>query len=371
MQTAIIHPRAAAAILGTIPKPGCNRDDYSFARFQFCDDGYTLSAIGVDRIGDSSRWKYNHETATVTTGDGASGCPVILLPRQVVADIAHSKAPAEILVDDDFIIINHAKIPRVASFALPVSSLVETGGVDTTLAVWQTVKDSIATATDQESSRYALGAVLIEPRNADEFFAIGSDGRRLHKLDAPAVDGSARGAQCLISAPALERFVASASKLFAPKKIAGRSLVHCEWSEDRVLWSIPGDYYTLTLSTSQNRGRFPRWRDVFPNRPDAQRFTIDAVASLTNQVKAAAKCTSLMTRGVYFKNGSIMAHGNGEYSAPCAANFGDMVTCLDPQFLLDILASCENGATVEYTDKRSAVLFRSERFSAITMPCDL
>lgn len=369
METAVIHPRAAAAILATIPKPGCGRNEFSFARLQFCDDGYTLSAFGVDRIENTSQWKHNHETATVSTGDGATGCPVIQLPRRVVADIAHSKSPVEILVDKDFLIINHVKIPQEASFIPTDPPLVETGGMSTTLAVWQTVKDSVAVATDQEPCKYALGAVLIEPRNVDEFFAIGTDGRRLHKFDGPAVDSSVRGAQCLISALALKRFVAAASKLLAPNKIAGRSLVHCEWSEDRVVWSIPGDYYTLTVATSQNRGRFPRWKDVFPDRPEAQRFVIDDVASLTNQVKTAARCTSLMTRGVYFKNGLVMAHGNGEYSAPCVTNFGDMVTGLDPQFLLDILASCGNGATVEYTDKQSAVLFRSERFSAICMPC--
>ena len=40
-------------------------------------------------------------------------------------------------------------------------------------------------ATDNESSRYALGGVLLE-MTADQITAVGTDGRRLARMEAPA-----------------------------------------------------------------------------------------------------------------------------------------------------------------------------------------
>ena len=49
-------------------------------------------------------------------------------------------------------------------------------------------------ATDNESSRYALGGVLLE-MTADQITAVGTDGRRLAMMEAPAksVGGHATG----------------------------------------------------------------------------------------------------------------------------------------------------------------------------------
>ena len=115
-----------------------------------------------------------------------------------------------------------------------------------------------AFATDNESSRYALGGVLLEMSD-NHIIAVGTDGRRMAKMEGPA---TAHAGHQTTDQPAIvptraltliERAIGDVGEV----KIASRGndlLVH----NDR-----------LTLYTRLVEGRFPRWRDVLPKRPDA------------------------------------------------------------------------------------------------------
>ena len=65
------------------------------------------------------------------------------------------------------------------------------------------IAKAVAPATDDESSRYALGGILLEDESG-RVVAVGTDGRRLHAIDAPSV--------CEIDGPIS---VVAAPRLFA------------------------------------------------------------------------------------------------------------------------------------------------------------
>src|SRR5437762_809099 len=117
-------------------------------------------------------------------------------------------------------------------------------------------------ATDMESSRYALGGVLFE-LEANKITAVGTDGRRLAKMEGPAesIGGHKTGdTMTIVRTPSLRSI--------------GRSLVdadneiHLAARGNDVLLRTP----RCTFYSRLVEGRFPQWRAVFPPRRDAPRL---------------------------------------------------------------------------------------------------
>ena len=126
-------------------------------------------------------------------------------------------------------------------------------------------------ATDNESSRYALGGVLIE-LTADKITAVGTDGRRLAMMEAPAqsVGGHATGDNMTI---------VPARSMHLIEKILTEpdAEIHIAARANEMLVKSP----RATLYSRLVEGRFPKWRDVFPKRPDAvQDRTVGRPAAL-------------------------------------------------------------------------------------------
>jgi len=199
-----------------------------------------------------------------------------------------------------------------------------------------------AFATDTESSRYALGGVLFE-MGENQIIAVGTDGRRLARMQGPAqaVGGhDTVETQTIVPTRALQ--------------LIERSL----GDEGDVLLSSNGNTIMiktdkLILQSNLVQGRFPRWRDVFPNRPHAIKIPMQ-VGPLLDSVRQAAIVTSEESRGVNFHfgggqlklNASTAQVGESEVAQVIAYDGPEIDISLDPRFVIDFLKVLHTEATM-------------------------
>jgi DNA polymerase-3 subunit beta len=220
-------------------------------------------------------------------------------------------------------------------------------------------------ATDNESSRYALGAVLVEVKG-DTVTLVATDGRRLSSFACEhdlAVDDS----QTLVPARAMGIISRIAGN-------AGDAAVQLEGTPSEIVATIGGTTVTARLV----EGRFPKWRDVVPER-DAKATTVDR-AALMAATRAAAIVTSESSKGVdyTFANTGIWLHGQsaecGESSVTCdVVEAGDSCSVkLDPTFVVEwlngISGDAEPEVEVEAVDEQSAVVLRCGDHTGVIMP---
>lgn len=220
-------------------------------------------------------------------------------------------------------------------------------------------------ATDNESSRYALGGVLVECKG-DAVTFVATDGRRLSAFAAEhdlAVDDS----QTLVPA----RAMAIASRVAGG---AGDAAVQIESSSNEIVCTIGGTTITARLV----EGRFPDWRKVVPKR-EVESTTVDR-AALMAATRAAAIVTSEQSKGVQytFSKDGIWLHGQsaecGESSVTCdIVSSGTACTVkMDPSFVTDwlngISGDAEPEVEVEAVDGDSAVVLRCGDHTGVIMP---
>lgn len=225
-------------------------------------------------------------------------------------------------------------------------------------------------ATDNESSRYALGGVLLE-LSATSVIAVGTDGRRLAKMEGPCQlhEGSAADpatAQPIIPARAMQLVERCLSGPDTPVQIAVRG--------SEILVRTGG----TTISARLVEGRFPRWRDVFPERPDAARVQLVA-GPLLAAVRQAAIVTSEQSKGVDFSfepgqlvlSGRSAESGESRVELPIDHAGATVRIKLDPRFMSDFLRVLDPASTVtvELTDAQSAcVCSTDDGYGYVIMP---
>ncbi|NBX28865.1 DNA polymerase III subunit beta [bacterium] len=221
-------------------------------------------------------------------------------------------------------------------------------------------------ATDNESSRYALGGVLVE-LSPQGVIAVGTDGRRLAKMGGPATGAAgAADAQPIVPARAMQLIERCLAAADLPVRIAARA--------SEVMVKSGG----TTISARLVDGRFPRWRDVFPERPDAIRVPLVAGPFLA-AVRQAAIVTSEQSKGVdfAFEPGQLVLSGRSAESGESRVELpidhaGATVRIkLDPRFMSDFLRVLDGGAavTVELTDAQSACVCRTDDgYAYVIMP---
>jgi DNA polymerase-3 subunit beta len=210
-------------------------------------------------------------------------------------------------------------------------------------------------SADAESSRYALGAVLIEVEGEVVTF-VATDGRRLSSVRCEhdlAVDNSTT----LVPARVMQIIARLADQ-------AGDDSVQIEATGKEVVATVG----TATVTALLMEGRFPRWRDVLPER-DVASTTVDR-SSLLAATRAAAICSSEESRGVEyaFSADGIWLHGQsaekGESSVTCdIVEAGDKAGVkLDPAFVVEWLGGIagdeEPTVSIEVVDAESAVVLR-------------
>jgi DNA polymerase-3 subunit beta len=225
---------------------------------------------------------------------------------------------------------------------------------------------SVIYATDNESSRYALGAVLCEVKG-DTVTFVATDGRRLSRVEIEhdlAVDDS----QTLIS----KRAIATMARL--AEAAGDEATVQLQASPTCIVAEIGGTTVTARLV----EGRFPRWRDVFPDR-DVKATVVDR-GELMAATRAAAIVTTEQSKGVdyTFSPDGMFLHGisseSGESSVTCPlVEFGTGLTIkLDPHFVVDWLnglpADAEPSVEIEAVDHASACVLRCGDCHGVIMP---
>jgi len=224
--------------------------------------------------------------------------------------------------------------------------------------------NSVRFATDNKSSRFALGAVLVEFKDGTLTF-VGTDGRR---LCAASADIDQDTDECEILAP--RRVVDVLVRL-----CKGGEAIQLERTGSDVVATIDG----VVVQAKLVEGRFPRWRDVEP-KTDATPSLVVAGA-LLHAFRQAAICTSEESKGVTLTitDEGLWLHGQssayGESSATCGlVEAGKSCTVkLDPRFVREWLecGSIDPAETVclTATDGDSAVvLSASETIRTVIMP---
>jgi len=220
-------------------------------------------------------------------------------------------------------------------------------------------------ATDDDSSRFALGAVLIEVTGETVSF-VATDGRRLSLVECEhdlAVDDS----QTLVPS----RVMAILSRLALADSDGS---IQLEATGKEIVATVG----TATVTARLIEGRFPRWRDVVPEM-DVEPTTVLA-EQLLAAVKAAAIVTTEQSRGISFafSDKGLWLHGQsseaGESSVTCdLVEAGTACTVkLDPryvrQWLEGLPSDGEPTVSVQARDAQSAVILRTDCHTGVVMP---
>jgi DNA polymerase III subunit beta len=223
-------------------------------------------------------------------------------------------------------------------------------------------------ATDNESSRYALGGVLLE-LTEDKLTAVATDGRRLARQEGPArsVGGHLSGERStIIPTRAMQLLDRALADNDGDLQLTAR--------DNDVLVRSGG----TTLYTRLVEGRYPKWRDVFPRRENTIRVEM-TIGPFYAAVRQAAIVTSEDRRGVDFTFGQgkvvLAAHG-AEYGEshielPIAYDGADVGITLDPRYLSDFLRvlDAEKTLTLELRDAESAaVCATDDGYAYVIMP---
>jgi DNA polymerase III subunit beta len=223
-------------------------------------------------------------------------------------------------------------------------------------------------ATDNESSRYALGGVLIE-LSASGITAVATDGRRLARQEGPAksVGGHVSGDNMTIiptkTMQLLERALADNE---GDIQLAAR--------ENDVLVRSGG----ATVYSRLVEGRFPKWRDVFPRREGMLKIDL-TVGPFFSSVRQAMIVTSEERRGVDFSfgGGKIVLAGHGaelgesHIELPIAYDGAEVGITLDPRFLSEFLnvLDLEQTFAMELRNAESAAVCSTEDgYAYVVMP---
>ncbi len=259
----------------------------------------------------------------------------------------------------------HAAAVGSAFLRLPVDQL-------------QRMVASVIDATDNESSRYALGGVLIEQQKGDVAF-VATDGRRLHVAYAD-IDQAVDDASAVVPAHAMLTLARLA-------KVAADEAVQLTLAGNEVIADMDG----VTVWARLLEGRFPRWQDVIPKdvRPEFGTGTDKvfrappAHAEVTaGELLAAVRQASIVvnetSRGVQFTfvpNGLELTARSADYgestvTAELSVAGIKATVRLDPSFVAGWLRGVDPGATIEVfaTNAESAVVMRHDDCLAVVMP---
>ena len=223
-------------------------------------------------------------------------------------------------------------------------------------------------ATDNESSRYALGGVLLEMA-ADKITGVGTDGRRLAKMEVPSqsVGGHQSGdSMTIVPSKAMQLLERALTDADAEVQVAARA--------NEILVRSP----RATIYSRLVEGRFPKWRDVFPQRTGTLKIDL-TVGPFYSAVRQAAIVTSEESRGVDFNfeggmlvlSGRAAEVGQSRVELPIAYDGPSVSISLDPRYVNDFLRVLdpEKVVSIEIKDAESAaVCTTDDGYGYVIMP---
>jgi DNA polymerase-3 subunit beta len=225
-----------------------------------------------------------------------------------------------------------------------------------------------AFATEAESSRYALGGVLLEVQG-ETIVGVGTDGRRMAVMEGTLCAGGTA------ELPAGSTIVPTRAMQLLERALAnveGNVQLDVRPSELLVQTASGLLVYARLLE-----GRFPRWRDVLPSRVGSERVELP-VGPAHAAVRQAAVLSDRERRSLRFQlaEGKLELeaesdHGRSHVELPVAYSGQPIQVNLDARFVSDFFKVLEPQATCsfEVKDGRSAVTFSTaEGYRYVVMP---
>jgi DNA polymerase-3 subunit beta len=223
-------------------------------------------------------------------------------------------------------------------------------------------------ATDVESTRYALGGVLVE-LTPESLTMVGTDGRRLARMVVGAeAEGGATppSGQPVVPVKALKLLERNLDEEDPPVHLAIQSNAAVLVRTERAV------IYSRLVE-----GRFPRYQDVFPGGHEA-RIPMDA-GDLLRAVEQASIVTSEESRGVDFTFGDGMLKlasqaadvGSSNVELPIDYQGKPIEITFDPRYLTDALKNLDEDARVsaELIDHKNAAVFKTDdQYTYVVMP---
>ena len=203
----------------------------------------------------------------------------------------------------------------------------------------------------------------------DLVIAVATDGRRLAKMSGPlGREGNPNpgDAMTIVPSRSMQLIERALMNTDADVQLATRGndfLVRCP---------------TATIITRLVEGRFPRWRDVLPHRPEAVVLDL-TVGPTLSAIRQAAIVTSSESRGIdfVFGNGSLTLRGltadvgESEVKLPIAYEGETIEMCLDHRFVMDFLRVLDAGRNfhLNILDGDNAALFETDDgYGYVVMP---
>lgn len=223
-------------------------------------------------------------------------------------------------------------------------------------------------ATDVESTRYALGGVLVE-LSPESIAMVGTDGRRLARMSAPA--DAENDPAALSGSPVIP---IKALKLIERNLADDDPPVHLTiQSGNTVLMRTE----SAVIYSRLVEGRFPRYQDVFPANIEVK-IPLE-VGSLRMAVEQASIVTSDESRGVDFQFSPGVLRltsqsadvGSSHVELPIAYDGKAVEITFDPRYLIDALKTLDDSTviTAELIDSKNAAVFRTDdRYTYVVMP---
>lgn len=223
-------------------------------------------------------------------------------------------------------------------------------------------------ATDSESSRYALGGVKLEWQSG-VLTAVGTDGRRLAKMEGPSQavgEPAPFGDVIVVPMRAMQLLERALGDEGAEVQLAIR--------QNDILVRNP----RCTIFARLLEGRYPRWRDVFPHRPNSIQLDLP-VGPVYSAVRQAAIVTSEESRGIDFTfgDGSLVLSGQtaeigqSRVELPISYDGTPLSITLDPRYVMDFLKVLDPEKTfrLDLQDRdAAAVCTTDDGYGYVIMP---
>jgi DNA polymerase-3 subunit beta len=223
-------------------------------------------------------------------------------------------------------------------------------------------------ATDAESSRYALGGVLLEMED-NSVIAVGTDGRRLARMEGTgeAVGGhQTTGTSTIVPTRAIQLMERALDDKDETVDVAARA-------NDLLLRTPRAVIYSRLVE-----GRYPNWRQVFPQRENAIQLDM-TVGPLFAALRQAAIVTDHESRGIdfTFADGTLKMEastaeiGESQVELPIAYDGEPITLTMDHRYLADFCKVMDNEApfVMEIESGSSpALLSTTDGYGYVIMP---
>jgi DNA polymerase-3 subunit beta len=300
---------------------------------------------------------------------------IVILPTAQVTSILRTSTDAELIFesDEDRLIIRglHSKFalpsedtslfPDIPEFGAECFHII--AATDLRKLIRRTIF-----ATDIESTRYALGGVLVE-LTTESIAMVGTDGRRLARMSASAEaenNPPVQGGSPVIPVKALKVIERSLTDDNQPVHIAFQNATSVLIRSERSV-----------IYSQLVEGRFPRYQDVFPTSSEVK-IALE-VGPLRVAVEQASIVTSEDSRGVDFQFSSGMLRltsesatvGNSLIALPISYDGKTVEITFDPHYLTDALRTLDDttSITAELIDSNNAAVFKTnDRYAYVVMP---